>query len=171
MHSTNISLGTNDSTGHSAPLPILEMGKETKVSRILSYGAPKDEQKQKHPSICIAKLIAILAGTEPPVVLVGSKCDIMTIDRIQMAKPTKHIFSTWGIHKIPRTLRSKYWWRTFLRLLLYSIRHVYCYGYRATKMNTCSWTKGKWKPTANVSDVHNKEVREMQRPNYRHVKT
>lgn len=60
---------------------------EAEVTQILLHEAPKDEQKE-HATIRAGKLITITATTESPLAVM-SKCDLMAVDRIQMARPTQ----------------------------------------------------------------------------------
>lgn len=84
---------------HSGPVAILETDSEALVTSEMSHEVRIDKQPE-HVRISFAKLITIWAKTVLPVVLVSSRCKLMTIERIQKAKVTKRKLSTRGPHEL-----------------------------------------------------------------------
>lgn len=71
---------------HWAPGLILGGGTEASVNMLLSFVAPMNEQNE-HPKISAADCITIPTKTELTVVVITSKCCLMTIERTQTIKP------------------------------------------------------------------------------------
>lgn len=84
---------------HYAPVPKLGTGKEVKVKKVLLLDASIDE-KIKQATIQIPQLITIPAKTESLLVIVTSKFGLMTIEKIQTAKPTQRKLPAQGVHQV-----------------------------------------------------------------------
>lgn len=82
-----------------APVALLRRDTEGSLTPILLHEVPMDEQSEQ-ATVRVAKLITILAETEYPVIVVTSKCGVMTIGRIQTAKPTQWILPTRSVHGV-----------------------------------------------------------------------
>lgn len=84
---------------HLVQAVILGGGADANVTTILSREAHMDEQNE-HATLLVAKHITILGESDSPVVVVRSKYDLMTIERIQAAYRTQRIFPPRDIHKV-----------------------------------------------------------------------
>lgn len=103
-----------------SPCAILERVTEANMTTLLSHEATVDDQIE-HTAILDLKLITILDETESPVVVIKSKCGLMTIGRIQEAEPTRGILSKQGIHKQWTKVPLCILVTNFSKRLLYSI--------------------------------------------------
>lgn len=73
---------------HFTPVALLGSGTETNVTNLFLHEVPMDEQKE-HATILVAKCTTIQAETDSLVVIVTSKCGLLTTEGIQTPKPTK----------------------------------------------------------------------------------
>lgn len=86
-HPGYIPLGCKIVPEHLVACTILGKGTEANLTMLLSREAPLCEQKDP-ATIRMAKYITVPAEMESLVVVVTLKCGLMTIERMQTAKPT-----------------------------------------------------------------------------------
>lgn len=67
------------------------------------------DDENEYATAQLAKLFTIPAETESPVFVVTPKDDFMTMERIQMAKPTEQILPARCILKPEETSQLQYW--------------------------------------------------------------
>lgn len=84
---------------HSGPVAILQKDTEANITIILLHEAPIDEQSE-HSTIRAAQFFTIPAETESLVLVLTSKCGLMSIERMQMAKPTQWILTSCGVLEV-----------------------------------------------------------------------
>lgn len=76
----------------------LGTSEEAKRKTILSHEAPINEQS-KHAMVRVATLITTTVETKSLVVVVTSKCGIMTIEQVQTDKLKQFILAARGVHQ------------------------------------------------------------------------
>lgn len=83
---------------HSAPFALLQAGNGAKVTLILSHEVFMDNQS-KDATVLVANLIVFRAEKKSSVVVVTSKCVVMTMGWIHTAKLAQQILLAEGIYQ------------------------------------------------------------------------
>lgn len=73
---------------HSAPVALLGRGTQVNMTTILSCEMPMDEQNE-HATMGLVRLITTPAKMESPVVVIASRCGLLTTEGIHTVKKHK----------------------------------------------------------------------------------
>lgn len=87
----------------SEPDAIFRRGTEAKVTTLLSCKVPMNEQNEL-AKIPVVRRTVTQAETKSPLVVVMSKCGLMTIERTQWARPTQQTLPSRGILEFQRNV-------------------------------------------------------------------